>query len=135
MSAIVLVDDDADHMELMLLALRSLEVRRPVVTFASGQECIEAVEQGGLKPALIVLDVHMSGLDGPGTAQRLRALAPTRGVPIVMLSTSARAADVQRARAAGADSYVSKPQRHQTWNELMAGLTRYWTELDLIGRA
>jgi CheY-like chemotaxis protein len=57
-----------------------------------------------------------------------------RAVPIVMLSTSERAVDVQRARAAGADSYVAKPSGVQNWQQLMAALTRYWTETDLGGR-
>jgi len=134
MSEIVLVDDNADHVELMLLALRSIGVQRPVVTFRSGEDCVAAVEQGLVKPGLIVLDVDMPGLDGPQTAEQLRRLQATRVVPIVMLSTSDQASDVQRARAAGADSYVAKPRTEQTWRGLMSTLTHYWTETDLSGR-
>jgi CheY-like chemotaxis protein len=134
MTAIVLVDDNADHLELMLLALRALDVKSPVVTFSSGEDCVAAVEQGRVTPGLVLLDVNMPGLDGPGTAQRLRGLRPTCSVAIVMLSTSEQTADVRRARAAGADSYVAKPRGDQTWKELMATLTRYWTETDLSGR-
>lgn len=134
MSEIVLVDDDADHVELMLLALQSIGVRRPVVTFRSGADCVAAVEHGRVKPGLIVLDVHLPGLDGPQTAEQLRRLQATRAVPIVMLSTSEQASDVRRARAAGADSYVAKPRHDQTWQSLMATLTHYWTETDLSGR-
>jgi CheY-like chemotaxis protein len=134
MSEIVLVDDDADQVQLMLLALRSIGLRRPVVTFGSGEDCVAAIEQGRIKPGLIVLDVHMPGLDGPQTAERLRRLPATRAVPIVMLSTSDQASDVRRARAAGADSYVVKPRHNQTWHGLMSTLTHYWTETDLSGR-
>ena len=134
MTEIVLVDDNADHVELMLLALRSIGVRRPVVIFRSGEDCVAAVEHGLVRPGLIVLDVHMPGLDGPQTAEQLRRLQATRAVPIVMLSTSDQASDVQRARAAGADSYVVKPRPDQTWQDLMSTLTHYWTETDLSGR-
>lgn len=134
MNQIVLVDDNADHIELMVLALRSSDIKFPVVTFSSGEACVAAVEQGQVTPRLVVLDVNMPGLDGPGSAQRLRALDVMRAVPIVMLSTSEQAIDVQRARAAGADSYVVKPQRDQTWQGLMSALSHYWTRIDHSGR-
>jgi CheY-like chemotaxis protein len=133
MTDIVLVDDNADHMELMLLAMRTLGVNQ-VATFQSGEDCVAAIERGSVVPRLVVLDFNMPGLDGPATAARLRHLEAGRTVPIVMLSTSDQPADVRRARAAGADSYVSKPRPDQTWLELMTSLTRYWTETDLIGR-
>lgn len=134
MNQIVLVDDNADHVELMVLALRSSDTRWAVVTFSSGEDCVAAVQRGQLRPRLVLMDVNMPGLDGPGTAERLRTLDAMRTVPIVMLSTSEQAVDVRRARAAGADSYVVKPQRDQTWQGLMRTLTHYWTEVDLGGR-
>lgn len=134
MTQIVLVDDNADHLELMLLALRGSDNRRPVVTFSSGEDCVAAVADGQVQPCLVLIDVNMPGLDGPAAAARLRRLEATRAVPIVMLSTSGEAEDVRRARAAGADSYVVKPQREQTWGGLMRTLAHYWTEVDLSGR-
>jgi CheY-like chemotaxis protein len=135
MNPIVLVDDNADHLELMLLALRSIDARCSVVTFLSGEACLAAVEQREIKPRLVLLDVNLPGLDGPGAARRLRALEVMRVVPIVMLSTSEQAVDVRRARAAGADSFVAKPRRDQTWLGLMGTLLHYWSETDLSGRA
>lgn len=135
MTSIVLVDDNADHLELMLLALRSIEIGCAVVTFSSGTDCVAAVERGQLHPRLVLLDVNMPGLDGPSAAQRLRCLEATRTVPIVMLSTSDQASDVQRSRTAGADSFVSKPRLDQTWQSVMNTVMHYWTQTDLCGRS
>jgi CheY-like chemotaxis protein len=135
MSEIVLVDDNADHVDLMLLALRALGIKRKVVTFASGDACVAAIEQGRVTPGLILIDVNMPRLDGPQTVKRLRGLRAVAMVPIVMLSTSEQVTDVRRARTAGADSYVIKPRENKTWQELMATLTRYWLDTDLSGRA
>lgn len=105
-----------------------------MLTFGSGEEVVAAMEHRPVQPALVLLDVNMPGLDGFGCAQRLRGLDATRTVPIVMLSTSEHAADVQRARAAGADSCVAKPQGAQTWQALMHAITGYWIDTDLRGR-
>lgn len=135
MKTLVLIDDSADQIELMELALESLDPRPPVRTFNSGEDCIVAVERGGLQPGLIMLDVNMPGLDGPATAARIRALPQGRLAPIVMMSTSDQPADVRRAREAGADSYVMKPMGRRTWNDVMAGITGYWFGLDLGTRS
>jgi CheY-like chemotaxis protein len=135
MNEIVLVDDNTDHLELMGLALRASDNPCPVVTFSSGEDCVAAIERGSVKPRLVLLDFNMPGLDGPAAVQRLRGLDAMRTVPIVMMSTSDQALDVQRARAAGADSFVIKPRNDQTWLGLMSTLMHYWTEIDLSGRA
>ena len=135
MNEIALVDDNADHVELMLLAIRSLELEWAVTTFASGDAVLAAVERGQVRPRLVLLDFNMAGLDGPGCARRLRGLPAMRGVPIVMLSTSEQPVDVQRARAAGADSFVAKPSGDQTWQRLMTTVMHYWLDVDLCGRS
>lgn len=135
MNEIVLVDDNADHVELMLLAIRSPELECEVRTFASGDAVLAAIDRGQVRPRLVVLDFNMAGLDGPGCARRLRDLPAMRGVPIVMLSTSEQRVDVQRARAAGADSFVAKPSGDETWHRLMATVMHYWLNVDLCGRS
>lgn len=134
MKTLVLIDDSADQIELMELAIESLDLKPTVRTFNSGEDCIVAVERGELQPGLILLDVNMPGLDGPATAARIRALPQGRLTPIVMMSTSDQPADVRRAREAGADGYVMKPVGRRTWNDVMAGVAGYWFGLDLSTR-
>ena len=60
-----------------------------------------------LKPDLILLDLHMKGLDGIVTLTRLRA-DPTLDARIVMLTVSDTETDVIAALRAGADGYLIK---------------------------
>jgi two-component system response regulator len=134
MRNLVVVDDSADQLELIGIAIESLGCDTPVACFTSGEDCIAAIERGAVRPGLILLDVNMPGLDGPAAAARIRQLAAGRLVTIVMMSTSDQPADVRRSLEAGADSYVMKPVGHRTWNEVLAGLGRYWHDMDLGGR-
>jgi CheY-like chemotaxis protein len=128
MKALVLVDDDPDQVELMLLAIKALDLKCSVVAFGSGAACIAALERGVVAPGLIVLDVSMPGLDGPDTASRIRAIAGHGSVPIVMLSTSNLPSDRGRARAARADGYVLKPTFDRSWVDAFTDIMEYWVD-------
>ena len=134
MRNLVLVDDSPDQIELMRLAIESLGIDRPLATFASGEDCVSAIETGAVTPGLILLDVNMPGLDGPATAARIRRLAGGRMMRIVMMSTSDRPEDLRRGFEAGVDSYVMKPTGRRTWVDVMSAVTGYWYQTDLSGR-
>jgi CheY-like chemotaxis protein len=60
-------------------------------------------------PDLVVLDVTMPCLDGYEVTRRLRADDVTRPVPVILLTARVLETDMQRAKAAGVDDYVTKP--------------------------
>ena len=60
-------------------------------------------------PDIILLDMHLPGMDGFQTLQQLRAHPRLRGIPVVALSADAMPHDVQRGLAAGFDRYIAKP--------------------------
>jgi CheY-like chemotaxis protein len=128
MKALVLVDDNADLVELVVLALRTMRVQLSVVAFTSGAECIDAIERGVVAPGMIVLDVNMPGLDGPSTARRIRAIRGLPALTIVMLSTSDLAADRDASASAGADAYVLKPLLGRTWTDAIREVMEHWTD-------
>jgi len=61
------------------------------------------------RPDLILLDINLPGMSGFEVLQRLRADGRTRAIPVVAISASAMAADVERGIAAGFDGYLTKP--------------------------
>jgi CheY-like chemotaxis protein len=62
-----------------------------------------------LKPALLIIDVRMKGLDGMDTVRRLRQQPKWSGVPVIVASTFLLKTDQEAAIQAGADAYLSKP--------------------------
>jgi signal transduction histidine kinase/ActR/RegA family two-component response regulator len=60
-------------------------------------------------PDVILLDIHLPGMDGYQVLQRLRADPALRDVPVIALSADAMPHDIQRGLAASFDRYIAKP--------------------------
>ena len=102
---ILICDDDPAILRVLEV---NLEVEGYDVLLARhGEEAIEvaAAEQ----PDLIILDIMMPRLDGYQTAERLKSMNKTRDIPVVFLSAKAQQSDIDKGRAYGVASYLTKP--------------------------
>lgn len=61
------------------------------------------------RPALVLLDIHLPGMDGCELLARLRADERTRDTPVVALTAQAMPRDARRAIEAGFNEYIAKP--------------------------
>lgn len=107
MPTILIADDDADHRELLTIALTRLDYR--VVAVADASSAIRLIAAGGLDAVL--LDVRMPGESGIQLCRRLRAEPATATLPIMVISADVCDTRVLAALEAGADDYVTKPYR------------------------
>jgi PAS domain S-box-containing protein len=101
---VVVADDNSDMRDYLGNLLRG-EYR--VHTVRDGLQAVEAVRQ--MKPALVLTDVMMPGLDGFGVLRAIRTDASLGNIPVILLS--ARAGEESRVEGlqAGADDYLVKP--------------------------
>jgi diguanylate cyclase (GGDEF)-like protein len=102
---ILVVDNEPDILRFVEVNLRlegfSVELAH------DGEEALERAF--AVRPALILLDVMMPGLDGYEVCRRLRADVRTSHVPIIFLTAKSMTADKVVGLTAGADDYVLKP--------------------------
>lgn len=103
---ILYIDDEADIREVAEMALE-LDPGFDVRTCASGHEGLAAAQEW--QPALILLDVMMPELDGPGVLERLRQDPATAAIPVVFITARTQAHEVERLRALGARGVLAKP--------------------------
>ncbi|MFZ4440060.1 MAG: response regulator [Syntrophales bacterium] len=101
---LLVVDDAAYNIDVLLAALcRDYTVR--VTT--DGAAALVSVKRA--RPALILLDVMMPGLDGFEVCRRLKANPTTREIPIIFLTARNEDADEAYGLELGAVDYITKP--------------------------
>jgi two-component system, cell cycle response regulator DivK len=61
------------------------------------------------RPALVLMDIQLPGIDGIETLRQLRADPATAAIPVIAVTASAMTQDRQKILAAGFDGYQSKP--------------------------
>lgn len=94
------VETFADYLEFMGYGL---------VLAKNGEEAIAIAKAH--KPDLIVMDIHMPGMDGLEAIRQIRAERQTAHMPIIALTALAMPGDRERCLAAGANNYLAKPVR------------------------
>lgn len=103
----VLVIDDSRTMRLILgRMLRDLGLE--VTEASNGRDALAQLD-GGLSPALILVDWNMPEMTGIEFVQAVRRPPYESGAKLVMVTTETEVMQVRRALEAGADEYVMKP--------------------------
>ncbi|MBN8826877.1 MULTISPECIES: ATP-binding protein [unclassified Spirosoma] len=102
---ILIADDGWENSTILADLLRPLGFT--VLTARHGAEAVALARQE--LPDLILLDIVMPQLDGPGALQRLRAHPQTRTIPVFACSARVFEQDRQRALQAGFDGFITKP--------------------------
>jgi len=104
-STVLIVDDNAQNVELLQAFMESLPVK--IVTAGDGIEALRKVAEHN--PDLILLDVMMPHMSGFQVCQRLKSDSKTRDIQILMVTALNELGDIERATECGTDDFVSKP--------------------------
>ncbi len=102
----VLVVDDQEPNRLLLTEILALSGHQTEVA-ASGPEALAKVV--AWEPDLILLDVHMPGMDGFEVCRRLRGDSNTASLPIILVTSLDHREHRLKGIAAGANDYLTKP--------------------------
>jgi two-component system, OmpR family, response regulator len=106
--SILYVDDEPDIREVAAIAF-GLDDGVTVRTAASGREALEALGETDYRPDVILLDVMMPQLDGPGTLSEIRKLAGHDKTPVIFITARAQANELAGFLKLGAIGVITKP--------------------------
>lgn len=103
--SILIVDDNPVNLKLIriLLAGEGYEVQ----TAVDAEEALRLLRQS--RPAMILMDIQLPGIDGLELTRRLKADPMTCDIRILGLTAYAMKGDEEKILAAGCDGYIPKP--------------------------
>jgi CheY-like chemotaxis protein len=114
---VLVVDDEPNIVETLSFVLEMEGFR--VATAEDGEQALAQV--AALRPPVVVLDAMMPRRDGFDVCRAIKADPGLAGVHVVMLTAMGQRSDRERAIAAGADHFMTKPFDEE---ELLALLRR-----------
>ncbi|MDH5407189.1 MAG: response regulator [Gammaproteobacteria bacterium] len=91
---------------------KTLEKFYTVTTAGSGEEGLRLAAE--ILPDIIILDVHMPGIDGYTVCRELKANHLTSSIPVIFLSASAESDEQVKGYQVGGDDYITKPCNPET---------------------
>ena len=130
---VLLVEDNADDIELATRALKRSGFSQKIVTVRDGMQALDylmrrGVYEGrvGADPALVLLDLKLPRVSGLEVLAQVRSNPKLRNLPIVMLTSSDHERDMAEAHKLGVNSYIRKPTDFSEFVQLLTDLGNYW---------
>ncbi len=131
---ILLAEDNADHVTLIKRAFVQSRLINPIQVVEDGEQTIAYLSGQGKyadrkqypAPALLLLDLKMPNKDGFEVLEWIRYQPEWRSLRVVVLTTSDRIYDVQRAYELGAHSFLTKPLDVRDFVLLGPAIKGYW---------
>ncbi len=105
MNTVLAIDDDKTTLNLITAQLGAMGYR--VFTESSGRQGVEIAKS--FNPDIILLDLHMPGMDGMQVLSALRRDRATKDIPVMMLTAEKGKDSVIEAMRNGVVDYIVKP--------------------------
>ena len=135
---ILLILDNESDIELTRRAFRKIKIVNRLMVVEDGQDALDylwgnAIHRGrdtSKLPALILLDLKLSGISGLEVLRRIRAAPRTRRIAIVSLTSSKEEQDLAAGYDLGVNSYIRKPVDFKQFVAAAEHIGIYWPVLN-----
>ena len=131
---ILYVEDDPHDQELALRALKKHNLANNVLVVEDGAQALDFVFRTGAyvnrpvdkNPKLILLDLKLPKVDGLEVLRKIKSDERTKGIPVVVLTSSSEERDIVESYKLGVNSYVVKPVDFDQFVDCVSEVGLYW---------
>ena len=133
---LVVDDDDADAL-MIEEALDATEGNTLVQRVADGREALDYLRRVGPfteahRPDLILLDLNMPRMDGRETLAAIKSDDQLKAIPVIILTTSGAAPDIESSYQHRANAYVTKPFGLDEFEATVQQIGRFYREVAVL---
>jgi two-component system response regulator len=137
---ILLVEDSIDDYEAAIRSFKAAHLDNPIHWCKSGKDALDYLKHEGAyanapneaKPALVLLDLNMPGIDGRKVLAMVKEDQALKRIPIVVLTTSSDERDVTQCYELGASTYIQKPVDFDGLIGAVSRIKEYWFGIALL---
>jgi two-component system response regulator len=130
---VLLVEDDPDDLELTLHTFVEARITNPIQVARDGAEALDYIFCRGAHagreadpPRLILLDLKLPKVGGLEVLRTIKADPRTKGIPVVILTSSREERDLIEGYNLGANSYIQKPVDFAQFQKTIREMGYYW---------
>ncbi len=131
---ILLIEDNEDHAELAIRAMRDLRVANTIHHVPDGEKALDYLFSRGAysdpeknpRPDLVLLDLRLPRVDGLDVLKTVKSTPELLRIPVVVLTSSEAESDIIQSYDYHANSYIVKPLDFKSFTQLMKDLGFYW---------
>ncbi len=134
---VLLVEDNPDDVLITRRAWKKGGLKNQLCIVNNGEEALMFLRRGegyvdAPTPCLILLDLKMPRMDGFDVLEIIKDDDTLRSIPVIILTSSERDKDIERAYQLGCNSYIKKPVNFTNFIEAITEIKRFWLTLSKI---
>lgn len=131
---VMLVEDNADHAELVIRTMESHHIPTRILHISDGESALDYLlrrndysdPESSPRPYMILLDLRLPRVDGIEVLRMVKGESELRAIPVVILTTSEAEKDLTHAYQNYVNSYLVKPVGFEDFSNLMKDIGAYW---------
>jgi two-component system response regulator len=134
---ILLVEDNADDIELTRRAFKKANLMNRLEIVRDGQEAIDYLfcdgvyaDRNPIPPTLVLLDLKLPKVSGIQVLEAIRGADALQHLSVVVLTSSLEQSDLNRCYELHVNSYIQKPVEFDRFIEAVSNLGLYWLFLN-----
>ncbi|MET0368410.1 MAG: response regulator [Methylobacterium sp.] len=135
---IVMIEDDEGHARLIERNIRRAGVNNEIVPFRDGTSALTYLfgpdgsgEVSQRRHLLILLDLNLPDMTGIDILEKVKANPHTRRSPVIVLTTTDDAREIQRCYDLGANVYVTKPVNYEGFANAIRQLGLFFSVMQI----